>query len=93
MQKCIFDKIEEWRIGLRLFQASLQQLDHEQADRIFKYIEKDILIEMPPFEFFYPLQVLQIIVINNQVEHGAGLKQVSPSCTLFRRNPDTIDEV
>jgi hypothetical protein len=82
VQESVLDEIEKVRIGLWLFQTFLQQLDHEQSHGIFLHIEEKMPVENSPTEFTDPLQILQLIVVDDQVEDGRGLKEIGLSRPL-----------
>ena len=53
----VFHKIKKFRVWLRLFQAFLQEFNHEQCDRMSNYVCKNILVQKTPVVFLQPLQV------------------------------------
>src|SRR6186713_3098017 len=93
VDKGVFNKGEQVRIGFRLFQTFLQNLHHEQGDGILHHIKKDMPVEIAPAKFFYSLQILQFAVIDHQVQDGGRLKEVGLARSLFGRGPHSIDEI
>src|SRR5688500_12834533 len=93
MRKRIFCKIEQLRIAFRLFKRFCQQLYHKQRYGVLYYIKKNMLVYVTPFKLAQALQVMQFVMIGYQVKYGAGLKQVSPAGSFFRRNSYSIHYV
>lgn len=89
----IFNKIEKVRVWFGLFQTFLQKLDHKQGYGIFQDIEEDVLVEGGPFHFFYALEVFEVVVIDDEVEDGGGLKEVCFAGAFAGGGADAADEI
>ena len=48
---------------------------------------------MAPFKFLQPLEILQVVMVHNEVEHSSGLKEICAPASFFRVAPHTIDHV
>lgn len=79
----VLDEIKQIGIGFGLFEAFLQELDHEEGYGVLEHIEEDMLIEGCPFHFFDPLEVFQLVVIDDKVEDGGGLEEVGFAGAFF----------
>ena len=89
----VFDKIEKVGVWFGLFYTFLQKLDHKQGNGIFQNIEEDVLIEGGPFHFLYALEVFEIVVIDDEIENGGGLKEIGFTGAFTGGGADAADEI
>src|SRR5205814_6919668 len=72
--KNIFHKMKQVGIFFGLLQTFCQQLYDEHGHCIFMNVGKDMIVNDPPFEFPDPVQLFQLVMINDHVKDPAGLK-------------------
>ena len=70
----ILYKIKKFRMGIRLFQAFLQQLNHKKQNGILYHISKQFIVMNGLLAFLDALQRIPVILINNHLQYIAHLK-------------------
>jgi len=93
VKKGIFDEIKQFGVWFGLPNTFLQELHHEEGDRILQYVEEDMLIEYAPFEFADALKILEVVMVDDQIEDGGGLEEIGLAGPLSAGCPDAIDKV